>query len=186
MPPSPSRFIRGLLLLIRALLGFLILFGVVLNFANVVGRYVFLRPIIWAEEILIFVMVWCVLLGASLVSWEGRHLRMEVVYSFFPEWFKRWVNLFITISFLGIGVFVVIQSAEFVALVTRTDQKSVVAEIPMIIPYSAIPISFGLMVLLVAWRFRAFVRGEVGSEIASIDDHLDREFSDEGAKNDKS
>ncbi len=49
---------------IRAVLGSLIFLGVLINFANVVGRYVFLKPIIWAEEILVFIMVWCVMLGA--------------------------------------------------------------------------------------------------------------------------
>ena len=71
---------RAILNVIRAVLGALIFAGVALNFANVVGRYVFFKPIIWAEEVLVFIMIWCVMLGATVVTWENQHLRMDAVY----------------------------------------------------------------------------------------------------------
>ena len=83
---------------IRAALGALILAGVALNFANVVGRYVFWKPIIWAEEILVFIMVWCVMLGATLVTWENQHLRMDAVYHLAPPRLRRWLNLVSTVE----------------------------------------------------------------------------------------
>lgn len=163
-PPPP--LLAGLFRIIRAILGSLILAGVGLNFANVVGRYVFLRPIIWAEEVLVFIMIWCVLLGATLVTWEGRHLRMEVLYNIAPAPLRWWLRLFTTLVFLAVALFVLVASAAVVRLIARTGQVSVVAEIPMVIPYSAIPVSFALIVVLLAWRFRAFVRGEVEAELA--------------------
>lgn len=75
-PPRPVSIVLGV---IRAVLGALILAGVGINFANVVGRYVFLKPIIWAEEVLVFIMVWCVMLGATLVTWENQHLILKTV-----------------------------------------------------------------------------------------------------------
>ena len=74
---------------IRAVLGTLILAGVALNFANVVGRYVFFQPIIWAEEVLVFIMIWCVMLGATVVTWENQHLRMDAVYHLTPPRGRR-------------------------------------------------------------------------------------------------
>jgi len=145
---------------IRAVLGALILVGVGINFANVVGRYVFLKPIIWAEEILVFIMVWCVMLGATLVTWENQHLRMDAVYHLAPPRVRRWLNLLSTLAFLVAAVFLLVQSVRVVAVIAGTGQRSVVAEIPMVIPYGAIPLSFGLIVLALLLRFRAFVRGE--------------------------
>lgn len=145
---------------IRAALGALIFTGVALNFANVVGRYVFLKPIIWAEEVLVFIMIWCVMLGATLVTWENQHLRMDAVYHLTPPRVRRWLNLLSTLAFLVAGVFVLVQSARVVAVVAGTGQRSVVAEIPMVIPYGALPVSFGLIVAVLVWRFRAFVRGD--------------------------
>jgi TRAP-type C4-dicarboxylate transport system permease small subunit len=156
-----SRLVSGVRGAIRAVLGTLILVGVVINFANVVGRYVFLKPIIWAEEVLVFIMIWGVMLGATLVTWENQHLRMDAVYHLTPPRVRRWLNLLSTLAFLLAGVFLLVQSARVVALVAGTGQRSVVAEIPMVIPYGALPVSFGVMVIVLVWRFRTFVRGEL-------------------------
>ena len=156
-PPRPAPLgLRA----IRAVLGILILAGVALNFANVVGRYVFFAPIIWAEEVLVFIMVWCVMLGATLVTWENQHLRMDAVHHLTPPRVRRWLNLLSTLAFLGAAVFLLVQSVRVVAVIAGTGQRSVVAEIPMVIPYGVIPLSFGLIVLALLLRFRAFVRGE--------------------------
>src|SRR5205823_12546248 len=69
--------VRAIPNVIRAVLGPLIFAGVALNFANVVGRYVFFKPIIWAEEVLVFIMIWCVMLGATVVTWENQHRSEE-------------------------------------------------------------------------------------------------------------
>ena len=134
------------------------IFAVLLNFANVVGRYVFWKPIIWAEEILVFIMIWCVMLGATLVTWENAHLRMDAVYHLGSPRVRHWLNLVSTVAFLVAGLFVLVQSGRIVALVASTGQQSVVAEVPMVIPYAALPVSFALIVALLVWRFRAFVR----------------------------
>ena len=146
--------------LIRAILGLLILAGVALNFANVVGRYVFFAPIIWAEEVLVFIMIWCVMLGATLVTWDNQHLRMDAVHHLTPPRVRRWLNLVGTVAFLVAGVFVLLQSLRVLLLAAATGQRSVVAEIPMVVPFAAIPLSFAIIVGMLVWRFRRFVRGE--------------------------
>jgi TRAP-type C4-dicarboxylate transport system permease small subunit len=156
--------VSGALGLIRAILGVLILVGVALNFANVVGRYVFFKPIIWAEEILVFIMIWCVMLGAALVTQDNQHLRMDAVYHLAPPRLRRALNLLSTLAFLGAAAFLLVQSLRVVALVASTGQESVVAGVPMVIPYAAIPVSFALIVVLLVWRFRAFVRADAGDE----------------------
>jgi TRAP-type C4-dicarboxylate transport system permease small subunit len=155
----PLRPVALGLKVIRALLGLLILFGVALNFANVVGRYVFFQPIIWAEEVLVFIMVWCVMLGATLVTWENQHLRMDAVHHLTPPRARRWLDLVTTVAFLVAGVFVLAQSLRVLALVAGTGQRSVVAEIPMVVPFAAIPLSFAIIVLMLVGRLRRFLRG---------------------------
>jgi TRAP-type C4-dicarboxylate transport system permease small subunit len=160
--PAPAHpLIAGLLRVVRAVLGTLILVGVLLNFANVVGRYLFFRPIMWAEEVLVFIMVWCVLLGATIVTWEGRHLRMDAFYNLAPPRARRALNAFTTLVFLGVAIFVLVQSLAVTSLIARNGQRSVVAEIPMAVPYAAIPVSFALIVLFILWRFRTFVRADL-------------------------
>jgi len=155
MPPRAALGLR----VIRAILGALILVGVALNFANVVGRYVFLAPIIWAEEVLVFIMVWCVMLGATLVTWEDQHLRMDAVHHLTPPRVRRWLNLVTALVFAGVSLFVLVQSLRVLLLAAETGQRSVVADIPMVVPFAAIPLSFAIIAGMLVWRLGRFVRG---------------------------
>ena len=94
----------------RFALGTLISIGVVINVANVAGRYLFNAPIIWAEEILVFIMIGCVFLGAILVTWEGQHIRMDL---FSTRVGRPWRRIILALGFLaglamgGVAIFVV-------------------------------------------------------------------------------
>ena len=73
--------------LIQALTAVLLLVSVPLNFANIVGRYVFSAPIASAEEVMLFLLVGIVFLGNSVVGYEGKQLRMDVLLQALPA---RW------------------------------------------------------------------------------------------------
>ena len=49
----PKPLIFGICTVPRFIIGMAILSGIAINFANVIGRYAYLEPIIWAEEIMI-------------------------------------------------------------------------------------------------------------------------------------
>ena len=42
----------------RAAIGLILLLAIAINFANIVGRYAFLAPLPWAEEVLSFLVIW--------------------------------------------------------------------------------------------------------------------------------
>ena len=149
---------RIFLIVPRLAIGTLFFLTLGLNFANVVGRYVFSRPIMSAEEILTYGMIWCIFLGAVLVTWEGRHLRMDLVFLVLPRKLRRWLSVLSLVVFMAVCLLVAVASIDVVALVARNGENSVVAEIPMVIPYIVLPISFGLMSLTILVRFRALVR----------------------------
>jgi hypothetical protein len=72
---------------IRLLLGTGLLLSVLLICANAFGRYVLHAPIIWAEEVLGYVLVWVVYLGAVDVTRDGGHLSMDLLtHSLKPRW----------------------------------------------------------------------------------------------------
>jgi TRAP-type C4-dicarboxylate transport system permease small subunit len=154
----------GLVTIPRLILGTLILVGIAINFANVIGRYVFQAPIIWAEEIMIYIMIWAVLMGAVLVSWDGNHLKMDFFTLTLRSPWKEALNFAGAVVFLLVCVFVLPQSLRVVELMGRFDQRSVIARIPMVIPHSAILLGFFLMLVAVAVRFRMYVTGTLDSE----------------------
>ena len=152
----------------RFIIAALILFSIALNFANVIGRYVFLSPIIWAEEVMIYIMVWCVFIGAILVSWDGRHLKMDLVSASMPSPWKEAVNLAAVIAFITVCGFVIVPSFEAVSLFARLGQESTVAGIPMVIPHAAILIGFTCMLIGVAVRLRDHVAGVAEGDVEDL------------------
>ena len=172
--PAPlERAMERLMAVPRAVVAVLILTSIAINFANVIGRYVFFSPIIWAEEAMIFIMVWCVFIGAILVTWDGRHLRMDLLATVMPSPWREIVNAVAAVAFLAITGLVVSQSWQAVVLFAELGQKSNTAEIPMVVPHAALLIGFAAMFLCVAVRFRAYVTGRLGSDV----DEVAREFS---------
>ena len=85
-------FSYGIVSTPRFIIGSLILAGIAINFANVLGRYLFLAPIIWAEEIMIYIMVWMVFVGSVLVTWDGHHLKMDFFSIMLPSPAKEIMN----------------------------------------------------------------------------------------------
>ena len=152
----------------RFIIAALILFSIALNFANVIGRYVFLSPIIWAEEVMIYIMVWCVFIGAILVSWDGRHLKMDLVSTNMASPWKEAVNLAAVIAFITVCGFVIVPSFGAVSLFARLGQESTVAGIPMVIPHAAILIGFTCMLIGVAVRLRDHVAGMVEGDVEDL------------------
>jgi len=158
----------GVVSLPRLIIGSLILFGIAINFANVLGRYLFLAPIVWAEEIMIYSMVWMVFIGAVLVSWDGHHLKMDFFSIMLPSPFKEIMNFTGVVCFLLVAIFVLPQTFTVTELMFRLDQRSVVAEIPMVIPHFAILLGFIMMFIVIVWRFRRLIRGDLTSEVEDL------------------
>jgi TRAP-type C4-dicarboxylate transport system permease small subunit len=157
-----SPFVRHFLAVPKAIIASLILFSIALNFVNVVARYAFGDPIAWAEEIMIFIMIWCVFIGAILVSWDGSHLKMDLLSATLRTPWKETLNFAMTAVMLVICGFVALQSYDASMLFARLGQKSVVAELPMVIAHGAITIGFFALTIVVAVRFRRYVVGSFG------------------------
>ena len=143
----------------RMLMAVLMLTGIAINFANVVARYLFDFAIFWAEEIMVFIVIWCVFIGAITVTFNGAHLRMDLVSAHLPGRWKAAVNGGIAVVFIVLGVFMIPHSFEVVSFLAAADQVSVTASVPKEIPHSAVLVGFVFMVLAVAVRWRAYVTG---------------------------
>ena len=162
-PPSasqPGRLQRTVFVTVpRMLMAVLILAGIAINFANVIARYLFDFAIFWAEEIMFFIVIWCVFIGLITVTFNGAHLRMDLVSAHMTGRWKAAVNGTIAVVFLVLGVFMIPQSFEVVSFLSAADQVSVTASVPKEIPHSAVLVGFVFMVLAVAVRLRAYVTG---------------------------
>ncbi len=143
--------VRTALNVLQTILGVAIgcgfLFALALNFTNVVLRYVFHAPIYWAEEVMIFTFVWCVFLGAAVVALRGEHLRVELLTWILPPEMQRGLGIVIHAVAATVMAFVAWRALTLFELVLRLQQKSIVGEIPMAVPFGAV--LFGSVLLVI-------------------------------------
>jgi TRAP-type C4-dicarboxylate transport system permease small subunit len=145
-------FIRGLVVGIQSLTAVLMLIAVALNAANIVGRYVFFRPIASAEEIMLFLLVGTVFLGNAMVGFEGKQLRMDVILHALPPGLHRAFDVAADLTMIAVCVILIVLGWPAVQMLAEFDQRSQAAEIPMVIPQALVPIGLGLNALLVGVR----------------------------------
>jgi TRAP-type C4-dicarboxylate transport system permease small subunit len=144
----------------RWLLGTLMLAGVAINFANVVGRYAFGRALFWAEEAMVFLTIWGVFVGMAAIAYRGEHLNMDLFsQALAPRW-RTAINAAVLVALLACCAFVAVQSFQVVALFARAGQVSVAAGIPKAIPHAALAVGFVLTGLAVLVRIRAYLSGK--------------------------
>jgi TRAP-type C4-dicarboxylate transport system permease small subunit len=145
-------------------MGLLLLFAVLVNFANVVGRYVLLRPIIWAEEIILYSTIWTVFIGLAVVAWRNIHLRMDVIYELLPPPLKRVIAILISLVTLWLCAEVVYLGYQVVLRLQANNQRTPAAGIPIYLIYWALPIGFALTAIVAAVYLVGYVTGSRRAE----------------------
>ena len=152
----------------RVAIGVILLLAIAINFANIVGRYLFLAPLAWAEEVLSFLVIWGVCLGASAVTYDRRHLSMDVLVGFYPRALRWMLDALILAAIIGFCGFASFQAWRIVKIMAANGQVSITAEIPMTVPYAAFVVGFAMIVLaaiaeLIARRFAPMSKMQDGS-----------------------
>src|SRR3954466_8887855 len=125
-------------------MGLLLLAAVLVNFANVIGRYVFLRPLIWGEEIILYSTICTAFVGIAAVAWRNIHRRIGVVYELFPPPLKRVVAILISLVTLWLCSEVVYLGYQVVLRLQLNNQRTPAAGIPIFFIYLAVPVGFAL------------------------------------------
>jgi C4-dicarboxylate transporter DctQ subunit len=138
--------ISRLISAIEAVLAFALLVAIALNFANVIGRYVFARSILGADELQIYAMIWMAFLGSVVVAWRGEHLRMDALAHLLPASVAPVLRVLELVLLLVLAGFVVVQSWSYTA--RMLDVSSAVAGIPMWVPHSAVIAGYALLALI--------------------------------------
>ncbi|HLA27609.1 MAG TPA: TRAP transporter small permease [Syntrophales bacterium] len=135
------------------LIGILLGIATLLCFIEVVRRAVFNSPTQWAEELIRYIIIFAVFIGVSSVTKKSEHIKMSVIIDLFSEKKRRIVDL-VTAS-IGI-VFSAILLISGMLLVADAWSSETLSEfglnIPIYIPYLALPIGGGLMTLRLIGR----------------------------------
>jgi len=165
-----------LMRLLRGMIGCLMLLAVGINCANVVGRYVFLKPFVWAEEMMQFMHLWIVMLGATVLTSQGTHLKMDAVYILATPQIRRVLDVVTNLLSVLVSLSLLVSATQIIQMLAVNDQRSVIARVPMALVYAVIPLSFGCGGLLLGLWFARLWRGQMSASVteglaAHLEDH---------------
>jgi C4-dicarboxylate transporter DctQ subunit len=118
-----------------------------LLFANVVARYLFHSGFTWVLELVQYLFAWVVLVGAAYGFKAGAHLGIDIVVEkFSAQNQKRIALLALTLCLLFVSL-VFWYSIQYTLRIYQWGDLTLDLQIPQWIPYLAIPVGLGLMIL---------------------------------------
>lgn len=162
-----SRTDRLLNWLETTFIGAALAFVSALLFVNVILRYVFLSPIIWAEEISLYLLVWIVFIGASVAVRSRGHVAIDLLPRALPPEHRRQLALLVgAIVLVFLAVFFYFSAAHTMR-VAAGGQVTPIMLAPMWLTYLAMPVGSALMFLRTVqflWTV-AQDRGGAGDEL---------------------
>jgi TRAP-type transport system small permease protein len=156
---------------IELVLALAFILAVLLNFTNVVGRYLFGISLLGSDELQVFIMVGVTFLGAAVVTQRNQHLRMDVLVQFMPAWLRLVLRVIEQLLLIALAGFVISQSFFYARQMLRIGRTSDMAGVPMWIPHGAVVLGFSLILIVVLWRLIGIARtsppASVGDKAAS-------------------
>lgn len=141
-----------------ALLGLMVAVMVLAVFYQVFGRYVIGRAPAWSEELARFLLLYMVLLGSAAALREDGHIAVTALYDNASAARRRRLGAVRDLLLALILAGVAWQGWLFAEL--NATQASPAFEIPMAVPYAALPLSAVLMLLQLLLTRLAGPRGE--------------------------
>ena len=151
---SLSRIDAALEVLIKSASIALLSAEIVLLLASVIARYVFGRPLVWADELSALMFLWLAMLGAVLALRTGEHMAMTTFLNRAPPRARRFLASFSAALVFGFVALMILPALDYL------DDEQVVTlstlDISMGWRAAAMPAGFSLMAvsLLLRWPGR--------------------------------
>jgi TRAP-type C4-dicarboxylate transport system permease small subunit len=157
---------------VQSICAALLIVAVVINCANVIGRYVFSYSFASAEEVMLFFLVAIVFFGSSVVAYEGRQIRMDILVHALPYKIRQWMDLAADVTAIVVSGILIVLGWPVIAMLAEFDQRSQAADFPLFIPQAAIPVGLALTILFLCVRVISRLRSRDEARPASdVDTH---------------
>lgn len=131
----------------EAFCGTALLVTTIVLFVNVVLRYVFSASTSWAEELIKYLMIWIAFIGGSICVREGAHVSIDFFYEYLSEKGMKIVLTIVNSIAVVFCFLMTIYGMKTIQFTIDTGQVSPALQVPMWIPYLAIPLGFILMTI---------------------------------------
>lgn len=144
-----ARFMRAWDWVERTIVGLLGLVAMVIAAVQVFGRYIDpANAITWAEEVIVYIIVWAIMVIASQLVRHDGHVRPDLVLRMMHPRRQRWVEMFnclVAIVFMAGLVYYGKEVVDTALLLSQTSSSDL--QFPMWIYYTSLPVGAGLMLV---------------------------------------
>lgn len=117
------------------------------TFSGVIWRYIFQKPFIWQEEVQLWLIVWTVCFGSSIVFRSGGHIGIDIIVDMLPKSVQKVIQVVVYILVISLLGFLLINSIRYVQQLANSHRVTGVLKIPYSFIYSAFPIGIIMMFL---------------------------------------
>jgi TRAP-type C4-dicarboxylate transport system permease small subunit len=145
----------------------ILLMGLIL-FYEVVMRYFFRSPTIWAQETAVYIFMWTMLAGGAYTLQKGKHVRIDLLIEHLSPRTQKMLEMITSTAGMFFCGIVTWQAYEMIASSIGYDKVSATPlRVPMWIPQMALLLGFALLTfqfaLIIADRY-AELFGKSGKE----------------------
>jgi C4-dicarboxylate transporter DctQ subunit len=146
---------RALSWLETIFIGAALAFASALLFVNVILRYVLLSPIVGAEELCLYLLVWIVFIGSSVAVRTRGHVAIDLLPRALPPPYRKLLAVLVgalVLTFLAVFFYF---SLAHTLSVAASGQVTPIMQAPMWLTYLAMPVGSALMFLRtgqILWR----------------------------------
>lgn len=113
--------------------------------ANIFSRYIFNKPIYWAEEVATSLFIWTVFVGSAYAYRNHSHLGVDILVKLLPEKAKKVTQFIISIIEMAVLAMLTYVSAQYV--INSWNRTTDVLRMPRWYFSIAVPIGFGWSLL---------------------------------------
>ena len=137
----------------KFVVGVLALSATLIAFWAVIARYLLHKPPDWAEEVVIYLIIWAVFITASILAEEKGHVAATLLVERFSRKTRRILAVFNGLVAVAFCVIVAILGYRIVSAAYVFDERSLTGlRFPLWIPYLSVAAGCTLVALRYALR----------------------------------
>jgi TRAP-type C4-dicarboxylate transport system permease small subunit len=136
--------------------------------ANILGRFLFNAPIVWADEVLVLLMLWVTFLAGAFVLDERDHVVFDLACARLPPPHRRWAIAAGLLATAAIFAAAAPALLDYIAFLWR--ERTNVLEIRLDRAYAVFGVFVVALVAQRAWLAARLWGGDWRAALAEIED----------------
>lgn len=120
---------------------------VIIIFIQVIMRYLFNNSLSWSEELVRYLFIWQIWLGASVGIKNNDHIRIEILTKKLQGKSRELLEILLNLMLTAFYIFMIVEGFAYLQTVIAKDMTSTGLQIPLSIVYFSLP--FGSAIVAV-------------------------------------